>query len=131
MPTAEWYRMALGGGCGSCYVVDTAPRLGIQFVEEPELSSHDNETPHLPPPNLWPIGFAIGIACVLIGLVVSTLVAIVGAVIAAIFGFLWIRDVTAPVRTGAPPSAEPAEATPVLRSSRAPRAVEGAAAMPV
>ena len=25
--------------------------------------------PHLPPPSLWPIGFAIGIVCILVGLV--------------------------------------------------------------
>jgi len=66
------------------------------------LSSHDNETPHTPPPSLWPIGFAIGIAVVLTGLVVSTVAAVVGAVIALLFGFLWIRDVTRPVRTPAP-----------------------------
>ena len=68
-----------------------------------DLNSHDNETPHLPPPSLWPIGFAIGIAVVLTGLVVSTVAAVVGAVIALAFGFLWIRDVTKPVRTTAPP----------------------------
>jgi Rieske Fe-S protein len=62
----------------------------------------DHDQPHLPPPSLWPIGFAIGIACVLTGIVVSTIVAIVGAVIAVVFGFLWIRDVTRPVRTPAP-----------------------------
>ena len=66
------------------------------------MSSHDNETPHTPPPSLWPIGFAVGIACILTGLVVSTVVAIVGGVIALVFGFLWIRDVTRPVRTPAP-----------------------------
>ena len=87
------------------------------------MSSHDNETPHLPPPSLWPIGFAVGIACVLTGLVVSTVVAVVGAVIAVGFGFLWIRDVTRPVRARpqaiepgvrAPshPVAQPAEAAP-------------------
>jgi Rieske Fe-S protein len=63
------------------------------------LSDHDQ--PHLPPPSLWPIGFAVGIACVLTGIVVSTIVAIVGAVIAIVFGFLWIRDVTRPVRAPA------------------------------
>ena len=62
----------------------------------------DHDQPHLPPPSLWPIGFAIGIACILTGIVVSTIVAIVGAVIAIVFGFLWIRDVTRPVRTPAP-----------------------------
>ncbi|MEO5574799.1 MAG: Rieske 2Fe-2S domain-containing protein [Gaiellaceae bacterium] len=63
---------------------------------------NDQDQPHLPPPSLWPIGFAVGIACVLTGIVVSTIVAIVGAVIAIGFGFLWIRDVTRPVRTPAP-----------------------------
>jgi len=61
----------------------------------------DHDQPHLPPPSLWPLGFAIGIACVLTGIVVSTIVAVVGAVIALVFGFLWIRDVTRPVRTPA------------------------------
>ena len=73
----------------------------------------DHDQPHLPPPSLWPIGFAIGIACVLTGIVVSTIVAIVGAVIAIIFGFLWIRDVTRPVRT------TPAAVEPEARDDRA------------
>ena len=66
----------------------------------------DQDQPHLPPPSLWPIGFAAGVACILTGLVVSTVVAVVGAVIAIVFGFLWIRDVTKPVRTP-PPAVEP------------------------
>jgi Rieske Fe-S protein len=64
------------------------------------LSDHDQQ--HLPAPSLWPIGFAVGVACILVGLVVSTIVAVAGAVIAIAFGFLWIRDVTRPVRTPAP-----------------------------
>jgi Rieske Fe-S protein len=75
---------------------------------------HDNETPHTPPPSLWPIGFAVGIAVVLTGLVVSPIAAVVGAAIALVFGFLWIRDVTRPVRTPAPavePETRPATAT--------------------
>jgi menaquinol-cytochrome c reductase iron-sulfur subunit len=58
------------------------------------LSEHHDEKPHVPPPSLWPLGFAIGIACVLTGLVVSWIAAAVGAAIALLFGFLWIRDVT-------------------------------------
>ena len=91
------------------------------------MSSHDNETPHLPPPSLWPIGFAAGIACILTGLVVSWVVAAVGAVIAVGFGFLWIRDVTRPVR-GAAPAVEP-ETRP-LRTTGAPLPLEAGAAMP-
>ncbi len=42
--------------------------------------------------SLWPIGFALGIAVLLVGLVVSWPAAILGAVIAAAFGLFWIRD---------------------------------------
>jgi quinol---cytochrome c reductase iron-sulfur subunit, bacillus type len=56
------------------------------------------ERPHVPGPSLWPIGFAVGIACVLVGLVVSWPAAAVGAALALIFGFLWIRDVTGDYR---------------------------------
>jgi len=52
--------------------------------------SHDQ--PHTPGPSLWPIGFAIGIACVLVGLIVSTPALVVGAAIAVVSAFLWIRD---------------------------------------
>jgi menaquinol-cytochrome c reductase iron-sulfur subunit len=47
---------------------------------------------HLPGPSLWPIGFAIGVACVLVGLIISWPVVAVGAAIAAISAALWIRD---------------------------------------
>jgi Rieske Fe-S protein len=77
---------------------------------------NDHDQPHLPAPSIWPIGFAIGIACILIGLVVSLLVAVIGGVIALVFGFLWIRDVTRPVRTPAP-DVEP-ETRPVRESVR-------------
>ena len=91
------------------------------------MSEHDTEKPHLPPPSLWPIGFAIGIACILTGLVVSWVAAAVGAVIALVFGFLWIRDVTTGVRT-APAEVEP-ETRPA-RATSAPPAAQGQAAMP-
>ena len=34
------------------------------------MSEPERDTPHVPAPSLWPIGFAIGIACILVGLVV-------------------------------------------------------------
>ena len=55
--------------------------------------SHDHdENPHVPAPSLWPVGFAIGLACILVGLVVSWPAVVVGVVLAAVFGLLWIRD---------------------------------------
>jgi menaquinol-cytochrome c reductase iron-sulfur subunit len=52
----------------------------------------ENDTHDLPGPSLWPIGFAIGVACVLVGLVISVPVLVVGALVALVFGFLWVRD---------------------------------------
>jgi menaquinol-cytochrome c reductase iron-sulfur subunit len=55
---------------------------------------------------MWPIGFAIGVACLLLGLVISWIVAVIGAVLAVLFGLLWARDVTRDVR-GDVPEVEP------------------------
>ena len=88
---------------------------------------NDHDQPHLPPPSLWPIGFAAGIACILTGLVLSWAVAAVGAVIATVFGFLWIRDVTKPVRMPAP-AVEPEARAP--RATGAPPAADEVAAYP-
>jgi menaquinol-cytochrome c reductase iron-sulfur subunit len=70
---------------------------------------HGDDKPHLPTPSIWPVGFAVGIACVLAGLVVSWPALIAGAVIAVVFGFLWARDAMAPSPPAAP--AEPAPST--------------------
>jgi menaquinol-cytochrome c reductase iron-sulfur subunit len=89
------------------------------------------EKPHLPPPSLWPIGFAIGVVCILVGLIVSWPAAAVGVVLAVIFGFLWVRDVTGGYRrrdagveppVGGPESAT--EGAPAIPADR------GEAAMP-
>ena len=78
-----------------------------------------DDRPQLPSPSLWPVGFAVGIVCLLVGLVVSWAVAAVGAVLAFVFGFLWIREVAsgrssvpaspsdAPVATAPAATAEP------------------------
>ena len=87
--------------------------------------------PHLPPPSLWPIGFAIGIVCILVGLIVSWLAAAVGVVITVVFGFLWVRDATSeqrrhpdvvPVPAGTPES--------FVEGATAPPADTGEAGMP-
>ena len=86
-----------------------------------------DEQLHLPPPSLWPVGFAVGIVCLLVGLIVSWPVAAIGAAIVLVFGFLWTRDVVTGHR-------EPAEAPPPEPEGRpqAPAipAHKGEAAMP-
>jgi len=54
--------------------------------------SHDN--PHVPGPSLWPVGLAIGATVLLVGFVVSWSIVAVGAIIAIVFGILWLRDLT-------------------------------------
>ncbi len=81
-----------------------------------------DDRPQLPPPSLWPVGFAVGIVCLLVGLVVSWPAAAVGAGLTLVFGFLWARDVTSgtssvpaePAQEGeaAVPEPEPGERFP-------------------
>jgi menaquinol-cytochrome c reductase iron-sulfur subunit len=63
--------------------------------------------PHAPPPSLWPIGFAVGIAILLLGLIVGWHIVLLGAVLAVSFGFLWVRDLTAGARAEPVPEVEP------------------------
>jgi Rieske Fe-S protein len=75
-----------------------------------EPNPHDE--PHLPPPTLWPIGFAIGVAVALVGLIVNPLyLTTLGAVIAVVFGVLWARTATAELR-GRPVEVEPERRSP-------------------
>jgi menaquinol-cytochrome c reductase iron-sulfur subunit len=91
------------------------------------VEPHGEESPHVPPPTLWPVGFAIGIAVLLVGLVVSNVAVVVGAVLAIVFGFLWVRDLTRDVRQPAP--AQP-EATQATGTAPALPAQEGGPALP-
>lgn len=86
-----------------------------------------DEQRHLPPPSIWPVGFALGIVCLLVGLIVSWAAAAIGAAITAVFGFLWARDVVAGQRA----PAEPVEPEPEGRPAAPPiPAHRGEAAMP-
>ncbi len=60
---------------------------------------------HFPGPSIWPFGFALGVAVALVGLIVSWPAAVVGVVIAVVFGALWIREATREMR--AEPAPEP------------------------
>jgi Rieske Fe-S protein len=83
---------------------------------------HQDDQPHVPPPSLWPIGFAVGIVLILVGLVVNPVLVIpIGVIVTLIFATLWIRDASAEYRHGAEhpveeeapaPGAPPAEVAP-------------------
>lgn len=90
----------------------------------------DSGTPtHLPGPSLWPIGFAIGVACLLLGLVLGSLVISgIGLVLAVVLGLLWARDVSRDVRGEVPEiepetravADEPVAAAPAARAAHEP-----------
>ena len=85
----------------------------------------------LPAPTLYPVGFAAGIATVLVGLIVNpTVIAPIGGVIAIVFAFLWVRDATKEYR-GVPEHIEPERReAPALETAPAVPAHVGEAAMP-
>jgi Rieske Fe-S protein len=65
---------------------------------EPEQPSPDTEH-DLPAPTLYPIGFAIGVVVILVGLVIDPLlISSIGAAIAIVFAILWARDATRELR---------------------------------
>ena len=69
------------------------------------MTENPDDTPQAPGQSLWPIGFAIGIAVVLVGLVISVAAIVLGAALTIVFGLLWIRDAS---RTHAPVDSAPA-----------------------
>jgi menaquinol-cytochrome c reductase iron-sulfur subunit len=79
--------------------------------------SHDDH-PHVPGPSLWPVGFAVGVVVLLIGLIISPFVAVLGAVVALVFGFLWVRDLTAGTQLADAPAVAPESADAASASSQ-------------
>jgi Rieske Fe-S protein len=58
---------------------------------------------HGPSPTIWPLGFAVGIAVALVGLIIDpTVIAPIGGAIAVVFGFLLARDATSEMRRRVP-----------------------------
>jgi Rieske Fe-S protein len=70
------------------------------------LQPHD-EHPHVPGPSIWPVGFAVGVVVLLVGLIVSWYLAGIGALIALVFAFLWVRDLTSDTELAHAPEVEP------------------------
>jgi Rieske Fe-S protein len=79
-------------------------------ADELERPEHRESEPHLPSPTIWPFAFAGAVALILLGLIVSLTITAIGVVLAVVFGFLWIRDVTRDLRA----EPEPVEAPPAV-----------------
>jgi menaquinol-cytochrome c reductase iron-sulfur subunit len=57
------------------------------------------DEPHQPAPTVGPVGFAVGVVVILVGLIVNPLwISTIGAAIAVIFAFVWARESTAALR---------------------------------
>jgi menaquinol-cytochrome c reductase iron-sulfur subunit len=70
---------------------------------------------HLPAPTLYPVGFAVGLACLLVGLIVSWAAVAAGGALAVFFGFLWVRDLSGGMSRAEPPP--PPEAAPAAAAA--------------
>jgi hypothetical protein len=59
-----------------------------------ETHSAETETHgfHLPPPSILPAALALGITCLLTGLVLSPILLLLGVVITIVSFVLWVRD---------------------------------------
>src|SRR5215218_11009092 len=115
--------------CDICYVVDRSCGASVESTGVGTLEPNSNDERHLPGPSLWPIGFAIGVVGILVGLIVSWPAVAVGAAIAVFCGFMWVRDAgsgyrdvivheperrAAPPRGPAPPATDGRDAMPVM-----------------
>ena len=82
---------------------------------DPQQGEHK---PDLPGPSVWPIGVAVGVACLLVGLVISWWIVAIGGGITLVFGFLWLRELAGhPVvaKAPAPPPPSPGPPQPERR----------------
>jgi Rieske Fe-S protein len=77
-------------------------------ADELERPERKESEPHLPSPTIWPFAFAGAVALILLGLIVSLTITAIGVVLAVVFGFLWIRDVTRDLRAEPEPVEAPA-----------------------
>ena len=81
-------------------------------LERPgDAPEHEDAGAHLPSPTIWPFAFAGAVALILVGLIVNTWLTAIGIVLAVVFGFLWIRQVTREVRGEPEPVEAPAPLT--------------------
>ncbi|HZP72159.1 MAG TPA: hypothetical protein VFA97_02160, partial [Gaiellaceae bacterium] len=71
------------------------------------MSQPHDDHPHVPGPSLWPVGFAVGIVVLLVGLIISWWIAGLGALVALAFAFLWVRDLTAGTELAHAPEVPP------------------------
>ena len=88
---------------------------------DPERGEHKAG---LPGPSVWPIGVAVGVVCILVGLIVSWWIVGIGAAVTFVFGFLWIYELSGSEAHGAEFD-EPPEPSPASPGTPAARPLDG------
>jgi Rieske Fe-S protein len=51
------------------------------------------EQPRVPAPSLWPVGLALGVVVLVVGVAMGWWIVALGAILVLVFGALWVRDV--------------------------------------
>jgi hypothetical protein len=59
---------------------------------KPDAHAEPHEAFHLPPPSIWPVVLAVGIALLLTGLIINLVIVIIGAVVSVAAIAFWVRD---------------------------------------
>ncbi len=60
----------------------------------------EDDQQDLPSPTIGPVGFALGVVVILVGLIVNPLwISTIGLVITVVFGFIWARAATRELRS--------------------------------
>jgi menaquinol-cytochrome c reductase iron-sulfur subunit len=91
-----------------------------------EMAEHHEPQPQ---PTVWPVGFAIGVAVLLVGLIINPLwISTIGGAIAVVFGSLWAREATKELRGR--PVVVHAESRKTGAGEVGPPALAGGEAMP-
>ena len=60
--------------------------------QEALKATEGHEAIHLPPPSIWPVVLAVGIAALLLGMVLNLALLIIGALVTLASLALWVRD---------------------------------------
>jgi len=62
------------------------------MATQPETHEDTHGAFHLPPPSIWPVVLAVGIAVLLTGLILNLVIVLLGAILTVAAVALWVRD---------------------------------------
>ena len=78
------------------------------------------EPPRVPGPSLWPVGLALGIVILFVGIKISPSVIGLGALLVVVFGVLWVREIAGAKWIDEPAVVEPETGVPAVAAAELP-----------